>query len=830
MIRMFSKKGVDAGEKKNEEIEEVDNHDLIPPPQKNFELPQEFIDAEEEDFNGRKTNPSIKKYIMDHYIESEMRKKEDSFSTYKDVSVWCGTWNVNGNKVDEDITEWLTGEKEGVPDDDIYVLGLEEMVDLTATSIVMENQSQKRAEVWKETLYKTLNKDYENPEEDGYKFVDQKILVGVYICIYAKAEIYDLISNVMDDTAAVGFMGIMGNKGGAGIRFNLDCSNICFVCSHLAAHREKVYNRNADFHSIIDRLRFSNEAKPSLTESKSYNNIVKTEEEEKEEEEKKEKEEEEKKEEDDEEEDNSNAYKVLDHDVVIWIGDLNYRITTDVPTMTVFEQAEAGQLDYLLKKDQLIESHKAGLVFEDFTEPAITFPPTYKYVKKTNTYDKRNEKKLRAPAWCDRVLYHLNDTVNEDTIEVQKYDHVMDMMASDHKPVYCLFKMKVKHHNKKQMKTIRNTIEKELNDVNSNDIPDITVSTESISFDNISYKVPQEQTIQITNNGSNIAYFNFLAKAEDRYICKHMYNITPSYGMILPGEHTDIKVECNIDIRSAQELNKGDLLLEDIVTLRVHGDNDYHIQIDGSYNISSFGQTLDNLVKMKLPIRKCTNLVLTPVSPSYMNIPKEMWRMVDYLYKNGLYTKGLWIEKGEEDKIRTIREALDTGDAFQGVDALSMADAFQDFLSSLYIPILPDIYTQKLEGVKKVNMKAARAFVDTLPTIHRNSFIYIIMFLRELLKYDQQNDLTPAFLSMVFARCLISPPVNKHSISKKYRTIQEAVTSLLAVFLKSSVAELCGEEEEEEGEEEGEGEEDDDDDDRTPMSPAEGEGEGEEEE
>ena len=34
------------------------------------------------------------------------------------------------------------------------------------------------------------------------------------------------------------------------------------------------------------------------------------------------------------------------------------------------------------------------------------FDPTYKYQPKTSLYEKRPDKKLRAPAWCDRVLWH----------------------------------------------------------------------------------------------------------------------------------------------------------------------------------------------------------------------------------------------------------------------------------------------------------------------------------------------------------------------------------------------------------------------------------------
>ena len=40
----------------------------------------------------------------------------------------------------------------------MYVVGLEEMVDLTATTVVLESQSQKRAAVWVEMVEKALNR------------------------------------------------------------------------------------------------------------------------------------------------------------------------------------------------------------------------------------------------------------------------------------------------------------------------------------------------------------------------------------------------------------------------------------------------------------------------------------------------------------------------------------------------------------------------------------------------------------------------------------------------------------------------------------------------
>ena len=57
-------------------------------------------------------------------------------------------------------------------------------------------------------------------------------------------------------------MGMMGNKGGATIRMQLHDTTICFVAAHLAAHRDNVAGRNADFANIIQKTQFELELPP----------------------------------------------------------------------------------------------------------------------------------------------------------------------------------------------------------------------------------------------------------------------------------------------------------------------------------------------------------------------------------------------------------------------------------------------------------------------------------------------------------------------------------------------------------------------------------------
>lgn len=57
---------------------------------------------------------------------------------------------------------------------------------------------------------------------------------------------------VADDAPTIGsvtagMLGLMGNKGGVGVRFRVHDSSVCFVSSHLAAHRENVRARNDNF-------------------------------------------------------------------------------------------------------------------------------------------------------------------------------------------------------------------------------------------------------------------------------------------------------------------------------------------------------------------------------------------------------------------------------------------------------------------------------------------------------------------------------------------------------------------------------------------------------
>lgn len=128
---------------------------------------------------------------------------------------------------------------------------------------------------------------------------------------------------------------------------------------------------------------------------------------------------------------------ILDHEICVLHGDLNYRIDT-MGRDTVIKAINADNLSRLLERDQLLVSRRRKPMFRlsMFNESAITFAPTYKYDVGTDRYD--SSEKHRSPAWCDRILYRGTGRIRQ--LEYRRHE----LRISDHRPVSGLFSMRIK--------------------------------------------------------------------------------------------------------------------------------------------------------------------------------------------------------------------------------------------------------------------------------------------------------------------------------------------------------------------------------------------------
>ncbi|XP_051113828.1 type IV inositol polyphosphate 5-phosphatase 6-like isoform X2 [Andrographis paniculata] len=369
------------------------------------------------------------------------------------LRTFVGTWNVGGKTPNNDLNlnDWLRTDHFDSPSD-VYVLGFQEIVPLNAGNVLGPGDSG-MARKWLSLVHAALNPDPDDDEarisssddlisslgdnfsslrssscsseEEGfnslgpssststspihehlaqqhkYRLAASKQMVGIFLCVWVRQGLYGHISRTKISCVGTGLMGCLGNKGSVSISMTLDETTFCFVCTHLASGEKRgdAVRRNSDVAEILKRTRFSNSCKPE---------------------------------------------QILDHDNIIWLGDLNYRLASIC--CNTYELLERQDWQALMEKDQLRVEQKAdGGVFKGWEEGDISFAPTYKYLTNsdkyyaaTNSYQDKPRPR-RTPAWCDRILW------KGEGIKQMCYER-SETRFSDHRPVYSLFSVHLAPH------------------------------------------------------------------------------------------------------------------------------------------------------------------------------------------------------------------------------------------------------------------------------------------------------------------------------------------------------------------------------------------------
>ncbi|KAL6190404.1 hypothetical protein ACLB2K_036802 [Fragaria x ananassa] len=331
--------------------------------------------------------------------------------------VFVSTWNVGGVEPRDDMNmaDWINDTS-----CDIYVFGFQEIVPLKASN-VLGSENSTICMKWNSFIRETLNKKMNypgdksrdkngnsttvetsnnNPEShDYFQCIISKQMVGILITVWVRRNLRPLIRNPSVSCVGCGIMGCLGNKGSVSVRFQLHETSFCFVCCHLASGGrlgdEKL--RNSNVAEIMNRTSFPRG--PSLDLPRN----------------------------------------ILDHQRVIFLGDLNYRIS--LPEETTRSLVDCEDWKALLQSDQLSMELNDGQVFEGWLEGSIKFAPTYKYFPDSDTYygspsPARKGEKRRAPAWCDRIIWYGTG------LKQHVYDRG-ESKLSDHRPVKSIFTAQV---------------------------------------------------------------------------------------------------------------------------------------------------------------------------------------------------------------------------------------------------------------------------------------------------------------------------------------------------------------------------------------------------
>lgn len=325
------------------------------------------------------------------------------------------TWNVATAEPPDDIASLLqlNSQKKA----DLYAIGLQE-VRAAPLKFVTDLTF---GDSWSCLFMNTLT-------SLGYIKVSSVRMQGLLLLLFSKLEHVPFIRDIRTTYTRTGIYGYWGNKGGVSIRFSLYGHSVCFLNCHLAAHIHNSTERVEEFEHILNSQTF--EGKTALS--------------------------------------------VLDHKLVIWFGDLNFRIE-DHGMHFIRNCINSRNFNLLWSKDQLTMMKKKIPRLQQFEEGPLDFQPTFKFDLNSNEYDSRLQTawfgltgKKRKPAWCDRILWRINpkpppenaakehdgdeeqnqleEPLDEFPFRVVQdaYTSHMEYSVSDHKPVTGIFTLELR--------------------------------------------------------------------------------------------------------------------------------------------------------------------------------------------------------------------------------------------------------------------------------------------------------------------------------------------------------------------------------------------------
>lgn len=351
-------------------------------------------------------------------ISNDLLGRLGEYSSYSRISVRVCSWNVDSQRPPEDDDFWLEwlgfGLGLGLDErhEDMYVVGLQEIVDLESKSsnakLILQNNTQKastdeaRAQIWMDKIHHILQSRI-----PGIVRLAGESMVGLLLTVFVDADRVGRrrIRHVSHDQVKTGLGGLHGNKGALVTRLMVDDTSLCLINCHLAAGHSQMAARNADLNSIFRAAAFKHVTAPLGTFGVA----------------------------------GSVGDAILDHEHCILFGDLNYRLNL---TRDVAEDAcREGAFKALVESHDQLRHQLSQNLFHPlatFVEADVSFAPTYKYDRGVDRFD--SSEKQRVPAYCDRILLRSLDPL----ARIGDYGAHGEMRISDHRPISATISLRVK--------------------------------------------------------------------------------------------------------------------------------------------------------------------------------------------------------------------------------------------------------------------------------------------------------------------------------------------------------------------------------------------------
>ncbi|XP_054864706.1 unconventional myosin-IXAa-like isoform X7 [Amphiprion ocellaris] len=157
---------------------------------------------------------------------------------------------------------------------------------------------------------------------------------------------------------------------------------------------------------------------------------------------------------------------------------------------------------------------------------------------------------------------------------------------------------------------------------------------------------------------------------------------------------------------------------------------------------------------------------LSRLTSEERTVPQLVEKLINYIEMHGLYTEGIYRKSGSTNKIKELRQGLDTDVSSVNLDDYNIhviASVLKQWLRDLPSPLMTfELYEEFLRAMgqpdKREVIRGVYSVIDQLSRTHLNTLERLIFHLVRIALQEETNRMSANALAIVFAPCILRCP------------------------------------------------------------------------
>uniref|UniRef100_A0A8D0D174 Myosin IXA n=1 Tax=Sander lucioperca TaxID=283035 RepID=A0A8D0D174_SANLU len=164
--------------------------------------------------------------------------------------------------------------------------------------------------------------------------------------------------------------------------------------------------------------------------------------------------------------------------------------------------------------------------------------------------------------------------------------------------------------------------------------------------------------------------------------------------------------------------------------------------------------------------RKQFGVEVSRLTNDERTVPLVVEKLINYIEMHGLYTEGIYRKSGSTNKIKELKQGLDTDADSMNLDDYNIhviASVFKQWLRDLPNPLMTfELYEEFIRHMalqdKKDAIRGVYSVIDQLSRTHLNTLERLVFHLVRVALQEDTNRMSANALAIVFAPCILRCP------------------------------------------------------------------------